>query len=52
MARPKFKFAVHASIKDAARWHETSQRELGRRETAADIEAILHGIRAFHRSKY
>ena len=52
LARPKCRHAVHSEVRTAARWHAEAQAELGRHETAAQIEAIVKALRAFHRERY
>jgi hypothetical protein len=52
LARAKCRHAVHSEVRTAARWHAKAQAELGRHETAAQIEEIVISLRAFHRERY
>jgi hypothetical protein len=52
LARPTCKVMVHPTFAATAKWQEARQREMGRRESAAHIEGILHGVREFHRNRY
>jgi hypothetical protein len=52
LARPTCKVVVHPTLAAAAMWQEARQREMGRRESASEIEAILRGLRDFHRAQY
>jgi hypothetical protein len=52
LARPKFKLAVFSSVAEAAHWHAIAQAELGRRETAAEIEEIVRDLRELHRNRF
>lgn len=52
LARPKFKIAVHSDVSAAARWHALAQEEIGRHETASQIEEILRSLRQLHKLRY
>ena len=52
LARPKCKIIVLADVMTAARWHEAAQAELGRREKAEQIAAIITDVRKLHRQRY
>jgi hypothetical protein len=52
LARPTAKVTVHATLGDAARWHEAREGELGHHEPSGRIEATLRDLRERHRAQY
>jgi hypothetical protein len=52
LGRPRFDTSVHVSLTAAARWHAKHQAELGRPETAVQIERMSRELRQIQRERH
>jgi hypothetical protein len=52
LSRAVCEHSVHAKLSAAAAWHEQQQHELGRHDSAAEIEFIAQAVRELHRERY
>lgn len=52
LSRASCEHSVHAKLASAASWHEMHQRELGRAETADEIERVAQALRKLHRDRF
>lgn len=52
LARPNFAHALHSSVAEAAEWHASMQRSIGRHESAVKIQRIVQDLRNLHRERF
>jgi hypothetical protein len=52
LSKPKFPHLVFSTVKEAATWHVTMQRKVGRDVSVARLESVVRELRALHRARF